>query len=49
MLKTVRSSKILAPKAFKADNNKFVEGVGGGRADKSFKNLLLFKKAKNES
>ena len=47
MLKTIRSSKGLASKAFRADANEIVEG-GGGRVNKTVKNLSKSKKSKNE-
>ena len=49
MLKITKSSKRLALKVFRANNNEVVGGDGNNRADETFKNLLLLKKAKNKS
>ena len=46
MLKTTRSSEILAPKSFRAGDNKVVKV--DGKADETFKNLSKSKKSKNE-
>ena len=45
ILKTTGSSK-LAPKTFKAGNNKVVGGGGGGKVDKTVVNLLKNEKSK---
>ena len=48
MLKTIWSSKVLAQKGFKADDDRVVRGVSGGRAGKTFRNLSKSKKLKNK-
>ena len=45
MLKTTRSLKVLAPKLFRASDNKIVEV--GSKADKTVRNLSKFKGSKN--
>lgn len=45
MLKTTGLSKVLAPKAFRADNNKVVRS-GSGRADETIVDLSKSKKLK---
>lgn len=45
MLKTTGSSKLLAPKTFKVDNNKIIKV--SNRANKMCKNFSMSKKLKN--
>ncbi len=46
ILKTIKSSKLLAPRSFNTDDNQ-VDSGGGGWVDKTAKNLLKSKKSKN--
>lgn len=47
-MKITELFEILAPKVFKADNNKIVKGVDNSRANKTAKNLFKSKKSKNK-
>ena len=46
MLKTIESSEVLAPKLFRASDNKIVEI--SGKVDKTVRNLFKFKSLKND-
>lgn len=46
MLKTINSSRLLAPKVFRANNNKFVRS-SSDRANETVLDLFKFKKSKN--
>ena len=47
MLKTTRSSKELAPKVFRINNNEVVKGNNGRKANETVKNSSKVKKSKN--
>ena len=46
MLKTIKSSEVLASKAFRANNNEIIKI--GDRANEMFRNLSKSKKLKNK-